>query len=243
MPYFDHFAAGRSTALGDWLTRRTVSEEFRFLRRHFAFTALTRILEIGPGFGELAELFLANGCRNYDIVEPNTAMRHRLRTRGVREAKEYAIPQLQEKDSSYDLIILSNVFEHLGGSAEAQTFIAEAARVLSDGGMLFLLSPDYRDWGNDFFNCDFSHTNPTTVRRVTQMLQNAGIEMVDYAYRYACFGGLPGWILSRAIKLTTSWTSGEDTVSKAYKFRLTFLRRFMILGRNRRGDSAHSPRE
>lgn len=229
--YFDHFAAGRSTALGDFLTRKTVAEEFRFLRQHFPCGPETAILEIGPGHGELARLFLQAGFRNYDIVEPNAAMRERLRSLGVRQARDYLIPSIRENDSSYELIIVSNVFEHLNGTEEGQIFIAEAARVLQPQGAVFLLSPDYLEWREDFFNCDFSHSNPTTVRRVVQMFQNAEMEAVAFCYLYSCFRGFPGWIFSRAIKMLTGWTFGEMGESKPYKLRLTFLRRFMIIGR------------
>lgn len=230
MPYFDHFAAGRSTALGDFLTRKTVAAEFRFLRRHVAFGPETAILEIGPGHGELARLFLEAGFGNYDVVEPNHMMREKLITSGVRRASNYMIPEIPEEDGSYDLIIVCDVFEHLNGATEAQKFIAESMRVLRPRGVLFILSPDYLDWKEDFFNCDFSHSNPTTVRRAGQMFQNAGFEIVAYRYSYACFRGLCGWTLNRIIKLMTVWARSESPHFKPYKLRLTFLRRFMVLG-------------
>jgi SAM-dependent methyltransferase len=230
MSYFDHFAAGRSTALGDFLTQKTVAEEFHFLRRHFPCGPETNILEIGPGHGELARLFLQAGFRNYDIAEPNEMMRGKMAASGVRRASSYMIPEIQEKDGSYELIIVCDVFEHLNGATEAQKFISESMRVLRPGGALFILSPDYMDWRGDFFNCDFSHSNPTTVRRVAQMFQNAGFETVAYRYSYACFHGLPGWLLNRIIKLITVWARSERPHFKPYKLRLTFLRRFMVLG-------------
>lgn len=231
MAYFDHFANQEATRLGKWLTEQTVARQFRFLSRYLRAGTSTRILEIGPGHGEFAQQFVTRGFREYEVVEPNAGLRAELRELGVRATRDYLIPDLAEQDCSFDLIILCDVFEHLNDSREAQRFVAEARRVLKPGGLLFILSPDLMDWREDFYNCDFSHSNPTTVRRALEMFQNEGLRAVEYAYLYACFTGGIGYMLSRLIKLATFWTSGESTSFKPYKLRLTFLRRFMVLAR------------
>jgi SAM-dependent methyltransferase len=230
MPYFDHFAETRGTAVGEAISRRMFEREFDFLRPHLSRGAASEILEIGPGHGELAALFWAAGYRNYDIVEPNDAMREKLVARGVRRSSSYLLPGFQEADATYDCIIMCDVFEHLNGAPEAQTCIAEAHRVLRPGGVFFILSPDYTDWEEDFFNCDFSHSNPTTVRRVVQMFRNAGFEPRAFRYLYGCLPGASGWLLSRMIKLITAGAASESSEFRLYKLRLTFLRRFMIVG-------------
>ena len=231
MSYFDHFANQRATRLGAWLTKRTVARQFRFLSRHLTAGAVTRILEVGPGHGEFAQHFIERGFHEYEIVEPNARLRAKLQELGVRAARNYLIPDLAEEDSSFDLIIACDVFEHLNDAREAQRFIGEASRVLKPNGLLFILSPDLMDWREDFYNCDFSHSNPTTVRRTLEMFENAGLRTVEFAYLYSCFSGSVGYLLSRLIKLTTFWTRGESIDFKLYKLRLTFLRRFMVLAR------------
>jgi 2-polyprenyl-3-methyl-5-hydroxy-6-metoxy-1,4-benzoquinol methylase len=231
LAYFDHFATARSTRLGDWLTARTIEQEFGFISRFLPTSQTIDILEIGPGHGELAERFMRAGYRGYDIVEPNDLLRAKLQSTGVRVAKSYMIPDLAESDASYDLIIVCDVFEHLNDAREAQRFITEANRVLRPGGTIFILSPDLMDWKEDFYNCDFSHSNPTTVRRTRELLSNVGLETVAFTYSYSCFGGVLGYLLSRAVKLATFWTLGESVDYKSYKLRLTFLRRFALVGR------------
>jgi SAM-dependent methyltransferase len=231
MTYFDHFAAGRSTSIGDWLTKHAIESQFRFLSRHLGSSNEIEVLEIGPGMGEFAARLLEAGYRNYDVVEPNPTLRTKISTLGVRQTKSYLIPELHEADNSYDAIIVCDVFEHLNDAREAQLFVSEARRVLRRNGVLFILSPDLMDWQEDFYNCDFSHSNPTTVRRTREMFLNEDLSTVAFKYSYSGFHGPFGFAASRLVKMLTFWASGEDLDFKPYKLRLTFLRRFMIIGR------------
>jgi 2-polyprenyl-3-methyl-5-hydroxy-6-metoxy-1,4-benzoquinol methylase len=231
MAYFDHFATAGGTRLGDMLTRHAIETQFRFLARHLDTRKNAEILEIGPGHGEFAARIIEAGYRNYDVVEPNSLLREKALRIGARRAKSYLVPQLSEADAAYDAIIICDVFEHLNDAREAQTFVSEAKRVLRPGGILFLLSPDLMDWREDFYNCDFSHSNPTTVRRTKEMFGNEGLATLGFEYVYSGFQGLPGLAMNRVVKALTFWTSGEDPNFKPYKLRLTFLRRFMIIGK------------
>ena len=231
MAYFDHFATGKSTGIGDWLTAHAIEWQFRFLSAHLPVERKPDVLEIGPGHGEFAARLMAAGYANYDVVEPNATLRAKLESLGVRRAKSYLIPEILEADASYDAIIVCDVFEHLNDTRDAQRFISEAKRVLRKGGILLILSPDLMDWKEEFYNCDFSHSNPTTVRRTHEMFINEGLATVAFAYSYSGFRGPVGFLMSRLVKILTFWTSGEDLDFKPYKLRLTFLRRFVIIGR------------
>jgi cyclopropane fatty-acyl-phospholipid synthase-like methyltransferase len=231
MAYFDHFASSTSTGIGNWLTAHAIERQYRFFAAHLPVARDPEILEIGPGHGEMATRLTTAGYRRYDVVEPNQALRAKLGSLGVRRVKSYLIPQLEEADASYDAIIVCDVFEHLNDARDAQRFVAEARRVLRAGGILFVLSPDFMDWKEDFYNCDFSHSNPTTVRRTHEMFHNEQLATVASAYTYSGFAGATGFILNRIVKMLTFWTSGENPDFKPYKLRLTFLRRFMIIGR------------
>jgi SAM-dependent methyltransferase len=229
--YFDHFIGGKPTQIGDFLHHKKIVNEFKLINK-FVQNSNIEILEIGPGKGDLAITFLKNGYVKYDIVEPNDIMRSELVKVGVRSAKNYMVPELREKDGSYDLIIASDVFEHLNSAKEAHLFISEAKRVLRKNGLLFILSPDYLDWKEDFFNCDFSHSNPTSIRRTMQLFYNSNITTVYWDYSYACFKGATGKLLNMAIKTITHFSKGNSLDSKPYKLRLTFLGRIRIIGKN-----------
>ena len=231
MAYFDHFAKGTSTGIGDWLSAHAIEQQLRFLSRHLPVDPKPEILEIGAGYGDFAARLVAAGYTNYDVVEPNITLLAKLEARGVRRAKSYLIPDLPETDESYDAIILCDVFEHLNDAREARRFVSEARRVLRKGGILFILSPDFMDWKDDFYNCDYSHSNPTTVRRTHELFLDEGFSTLDFTYSYAGFRGPVGFLMNRVVKALTFWTSGEDVNFKPYKLRLTLLRRFMIIGR------------
>jgi SAM-dependent methyltransferase len=208
-----------------------MARQFRFVSRYLTSNTSLRILEIGPGRGEFAAEFLQRGYQNYDVVEPNPTLRAKIQALGVRHARDYLIPDLIEEDNSFDLIIICDVFEHLNDIREAKRFLSESMRVLAPSGLLFILSPDLMDWREDFYNCDFSHSNPTTVRRTLEMFQNEGLEPLEFTYLYSCFAGINGYLLNRLVKFMTFWSIGECTDFKLYKLRLTFLRRFMVIGR------------
>lgn len=230
MAYFDHYAKGQSTGIGLMLERKTKEKEFQYLSGFLSKGKNIEILEIGPGDGGLASIFFQHGYSAYDITEPNDILREKLIQTGVRNAKKYCIPKLQEQDGSYDLIICSDVFEHLNDRNEAQLFIEEAFRVLKTDGIFFIISPDFIEWKTDFYNCDFSHNNVTTVKRTMQLFSDYNIKTLSYRYNYCCFSGFFGYIISKLIKVFTCFSTGNNPHSKFYKLRLTFLRRFAIIG-------------
>lgn len=230
MAYFDHYAKGRATGIGLMLEKKTKKKEFHYIVSFLPKGRDTEILEIGPGEGGLASVFLSMGYHAYDVVEPNSLLREKLIQMGVRKAKNYYIPALQESDGLYDLIICSDVFEHLNDRNEAQLFVEEAYRVLRTNGILFIISPDYRDWKSDFFNCDFSHNHVTTVKRTMQLFADFNFSTIGYRYNYCCFSGVLAYLLGKAVKMATCFSNGNNPGSKLYKLRLTFLRRFAIIG-------------
>lgn len=229
MKYFDHFAKSKSTRIGQILHLKTTANTFKIINK-FISNVDINILEIGPGKGDLATSFLKNNFLNYDVVEPNDRMRKSIEKQGVRNAKDYMIPYIDEADSSYDVIIISDVFEHLNGTNDAKIFISETERVLKNMGYIFIISPDFFDWGLDFWNCDFSHSNPTSIRRVIQLFYNNNIKSIYCNYMYSCFTGFLGKAINSFIKLATFYCKGNSIDSKFYKLRLTFLRRFIIVG-------------
>ena len=187
MSYFDHFVDSPGTAVGDLITRLTTQRIFGVVKSFMSGPACA-ILEIGPGRGDLAELFRRNAYMNYTVVEPNVRMRQDLIGRGF-AAKDYLIPFLAEADCSYDAVVLIDVFEHLHDVREAESFLAETWRVLRPDGLLCIHSPDFLHWQADFFNCDFTHNNVTTVRRTLQMFHEYRFRTLTYVYLSAFLSG------------------------------------------------------
>jgi SAM-dependent methyltransferase len=229
LSYFDHFAGQTTTRAGRWIKRhareRQVARILPLLpdRR-------SAVLEIGPGFGELADSFRRAGYHNYTVVEPNASMRERLMQRGIR-AKGYLIPRLDEPDQAYDAIVLFAVFEHFNGNQDAQLFMAEARRALRPRGLLCLLAPDYLHWGRDFYNVDYTHNNVTTVRRVSQLFQDNGFRLVDRVYFSGFFSGPAATLISSLVRCGLFFSSGDHLSDRLYRLKTSFLRSFLIVGR------------
>jgi SAM-dependent methyltransferase len=228
MSYFDHFAKAPMTPIGKWIVMNVLKREFSMIEPMLP-NRDSVILEIGPGLGELAQFFLDAGYYNYVVVEPNDTMRESMAKKGF-SVKNYLIPNLSEDDSTYDAIVLSDVFEHLNDTNEAKIFISEAKRVLRPGGIVCIATPDYTHWREDFFNADFSHSNITSVRRTMQLFQNNGIKLAKYMYMSGFVVGTPATLLSHFIRAALFFSHSSGSDDKLYKLKLTFLRRFLIIG-------------
>lgn len=228
MGYYDHFI-DKTTKTGDKLTLKSKRREFSIISG-FLKDKNSRILEIGPGKGLLAKIFMTNGYTNYDVVEPNDRMREELKRMGVKRAESYLVPPLKEQDNSYDAVVLINTFEHLSGSEAASLMVKEANRVLKPNGILAIASPDYLVWGKDFFNCDYTHANITTLRRCTQLFGDNGFQTVKLGYLYAVGSGCMGAFLGFLVRALTVFSKGNHGRSKFYKLKLTFSRRIIAIG-------------
>jgi 2-polyprenyl-3-methyl-5-hydroxy-6-metoxy-1,4-benzoquinol methylase len=123
MAFYNYFVTNKATGLGSLIELKTKEKEFQYIKKYLNHNS--EILEIGAGKGILANIFIKNGFKNYDIVEPNDILRNKLIDKeGIRYAKNYFIPNLQEEDAFYDLIVLTHVFEHLNDCKEAKKFIS-----------------------------------------------------------------------------------------------------------------------
>lgn len=230
MAFFDHFARGTATQAGAWLEKLTKHREQVYISR-FLKSRDVEILEIGPGQGLLAQIFINNGFSRFDACEPNPLMNSLLTGIGIRTISNFIVPPIQAPDCSYDALIVADVLEHLPDAESAQDFVKEAGRVLRPGGLLVITSPDCLDWKTDFFNCDFTHNYVTTLRRARQLLYDTGFRIGGSRYTYGPLTGVGGFMMSRGVKVLTFLASGaQSDDDKLYKLRLTFLRRFTIVG-------------
>ena len=98
MTYFDHFAHSPGTPIGKWIKKRSRQRVFAIIEPLLRGPEAA-ILEIGPGWGELAESFRNAGYHNYTAVEPSKTMREGLASRGF-VTKNYLIPDLIETVSA-----------------------------------------------------------------------------------------------------------------------------------------------
>ncbi len=70
-----------------------------------------------------------------------------------------------------------HVIEHAPTYLDARSWIAEMVRVTKPGGYVLVAAPDIRDYGNYFYDSDWSHGYPTTPARITQIFYDLGVDL------------------------------------------------------------------
>jgi ubiquinone/menaquinone biosynthesis C-methylase UbiE len=98
-------------------------------------------------------------------------------------------------DDSFDIVFASNLLEHLERPA-ATRLLREASRVLSPGGRLILLQPNFRLNPGAYFD-DFTHVTIYTDQSLRDYLTSQGWTVTKMHARF-----LPMSLKSRASGLT-----------------------------------------
>lgn len=120
-----------------------------------------KILDVGCGSGELLE----RDPQNFTGVDINEAAVGRCRQKGF-DAFRMSALDLQFPDQSFDVVHAAQLIEHFAPS-DAAKFLAEAARVIRSGGVIFMTTPGARNvWGT------FSHIRPYPPQAFRKLLSN-----------------------------------------------------------------------
>jgi SAM-dependent methyltransferase len=150
--------------------------------------------EVGAGVGTFSARLLDVGVRRLLLVEPDADLAAVLERRFggderielVREALPDA-PSLARDAGRYGFVLCQNVLEHVEDDAEA---LAAMAAALRPGGTLGLLVPAHpRLFGS--LDRAFGHRRRYTSARLKQMLEAAGLELVEL--RSFNLLGVAGW--------------------------------------------------
>jgi SAM-dependent methyltransferase len=113
----------------------------RELRKRIA--AHARVLEVGCGVGFFVSRVAKNfSCVGLDIAFP--ALSVARRQRGLRSVVCADAEALPCRHGSFDAVVAFDVIEHLHCP---ENFLAEASRVLRDGGLLILTTPNPESFG------------------------------------------------------------------------------------------------
>ena len=119
--------------------------------RHLSDPAGKRALDVGCGTGGLALFLASQGLRvsavdnqQYDPVALDTARSEARRRQLAVEVRHADASSLPYESRSFDLIVCSQVFEHL---SDPEAAIAEIERVLAPGGLAMV---DFPGWYGPF---------------------------------------------------------------------------------------------
>jgi len=165
-----------------------------------------RILDAGCGTGRNMVEFgsLAQHAEGVDFSEEAVAFCHRRGLDGVRRA---ALEELPFPDDRFDLIIATDVIEHLDDDGRA---LAELRRVAAPGARLVITVPAYR-WLWSQHDESHHHKRRYTLRRLRAPVKATGWHPVVSSYYYTAL--LPAVAAVRAIGKLRSSSNGRSDLA------------------------------
>ncbi len=172
--FYKSFSEKKLTGYGT--ARRGKIEQHRLGLLHRHRTPPGDLFEIGPGHGTLATQAVEAGWR-YTAIEASPILVEVLRKQGLTVIESWT-PPIPLPDDHADVLYADQVLEHMSGIDAARQFTAEALRVLRPGGVFFVVVPDYLKERTFFWDVDYTHNFVTTERRVKQLFNDNGFEIL-----------------------------------------------------------------
>lgn len=171
----------------------------------------SRILEIGPGFGEFLRLTIEElGYRNVEAIDTSCEVVEYCRgicskTYLVHDSIEF----LRANPQSYDRIVLLHVLEHVPKPAILPFLSAVRDALQSDTGLAIIEVPNMAHplTGPMYRYADFTHEIGFTSSSLAQALRMAGFAQID-VHRFITPRGTP----LRLLQWTAKWLV-ESTAS------------------------------
>ena len=173
--FYKSFSEKKLTTYGSG--RRGKIEQHRLALLHRHRPAPGDMFEIGPGHGTLAEQAVEAGWR-YTAIEASPILVEVLKQKGLAVIESWT-PPIPLPDASADVVYADQVLEHMSGIDAARQFTAEAYRALRPAGVFFVVVPDYLKERTFFWDVDYTHNFVTTERRVKQLFNDNGFEILQ----------------------------------------------------------------
>ena len=145
----------------------------KIAERHLGSLRQKTLLEIGVGYG-----YFAQETRAFDITYKGIEMNEELAKIACEQGFDVicgTVPPLPDS-IKVDIIWLSHVLEHSQNYSEARGILASIFDSLPIGGSVVVISPDYLSFKSYFWDVDWSHGFPTTLRRCKQVLSDVGFQ-------------------------------------------------------------------
>lgn len=175
------------------------------LLRRAGVTSASRILDAGCGTGRnLVEFGRLGPAEGVDFSEEAVAFCRRRGLAGVRQA---TVEELPFPDGRFDLIIATDVIEHLDDDRRA---LAELRRVAAPGGRVIITVPAYR-WLWSHHDESHHHKRRYTLRGLRGPMEASGWNTQVSSYYYSAM--LPAVAAVRAARRLRSGENGRSDLS------------------------------
>jgi SAM-dependent methyltransferase len=206
--FYKSFSEKKLTTYGS--ARRGKIEQHRLALLHRYKSPPGDMFEIGPGHGTLAEQAVAAGWQ-YTAIEASPILVNVLKQKGLRVIESWT-PPMPIPDRSADVVYADQVLEHMSGIDAARQFTAEAFRALRANGIFFVVVPDYLKERTFFWDVDYTHNFVTTERRVRQLFNDNGFDILHVERSIGVATGLRRDALAAGALLVNF--PGVDTLSR-----------------------------
>jgi SAM-dependent methyltransferase len=206
MEYATYAAEAEAEATHWWFVgRRTLFS--RLLDRH-AGGRDDRVLDVGTSTGTNLRLLTDMGYRDVTGLDPSPEAIRFCAEKGLPPVREGSITAMPFADGGFDLVLATDVVEHVD---EDQQAVNEVARVLRPGGTALFTVPAFQSlWG---LQDDVSH-HKRRYRRAgfRALVEQAGFAVVDQFYfNYLLFG--PIWLARQLIPLLAPNAKSETELN------------------------------
>jgi SAM-dependent methyltransferase len=172
--FYKSFSEKKLTTYGS--SRRGRIEQHRLSLLHRYRRPPGDLFEIGPGHGTLSDQAVDAGW-TYTAIEASPILVDVLRKKGLTVIESWT-PPIPLADDSADVVYADQVLEHMSGIDAARQFTADARRALRPGGIFFVVVPDYLKERTFFWDVDYTHNFVTTERRVRQLFNDGGFDIL-----------------------------------------------------------------
>ncbi len=165
-----------------FIINRTKKEIKKF--KHF-FPDLNKVLEIGCGTGQYLKDLLDIG--NFEVrgVEVDKQCSESARDNFNLDIFCGDLTQAAFLDNSFDLVIMNHVIEHLPSPVKE---LGEISRILKQGGLLQIKTPNYQTWERKFFGKNWfpyeipRHLFLFSPSSIKAILEKNGFEVLSIAF-------------------------------------------------------------
>jgi O-antigen chain-terminating methyltransferase len=227
--FYRHYSQDNLTGPGKAIVQATAKRIFDFCDLRSG----TRVLEIGPGRGDFADICRQNNI-HYSAIEANKEMADRLTSRGFKVIYSM-VPPLPIIEEKFDAVIMIHVMEHMDTMTQALELSRNVFNLLKPGGYFIISSPDYVNCKHLFFYGDFSHNYITSKRRLEGLLLSSGFKEIAWVYLSGPISGLGCFLLSGIVariplQMLSVLFPKSNVINKAMKLQGTLLRSVLIRG-------------
>jgi len=182
MPFYDNYFARSNTVsrMGRKIIALEVDNRI-YLSRKLHHKNTLKTLELGPGKGHFARAVLSLGWE-YKAIDGSPAVLEILGKENIDVIQAFVPPLPQETGDGYDLVLMEHFIEHLDSPASARNLVTDIHQRLSQGGLIFIVSPDFLAHRSNFWDCDYTHSFVTTIQRLRQLLLDCEFDVCYAGY-------------------------------------------------------------